>query len=177
MGATFFLRKLSRLKTGPNKPPSQGVLGVHSLRVNRQMREADHSPTPSKEKKNVWSYSSNPHVPSRREQVQLYLYFTTNVENSRSLQRSSCDCCKSRSNYRLDPQPTTLAAGIAPSDSSWPSASKCLLTQDPFSSLTIHFNSTVFCSRSGVTSRTILNSINQSKSGVLLHQLFALSCK
>jgi len=32
MAATFFLHKLSRPKTGSNQPPSQGVLGVHSLR-------------------------------------------------------------------------------------------------------------------------------------------------
>ena len=60
LGATFFLRKLSRPKTGSNHPPSQGVTGVHSPRVNRQMREADHSPTPSNEKNKVWSYSPNP---------------------------------------------------------------------------------------------------------------------
>jgi hypothetical protein len=128
------------------------------------MREPEHSPTPSNEKKNACSYSSNPHVPSRREQVQLFLYFTTNVEHSRSLQRSSGDCCKSRSSHRLVLQTTPLAAGIQPSDRSWPSASKCLLTQDPFSSLTIHFIANGFYtySRSSVTSHTILSSINQS---------------
>lgn len=110
MGATFFLHKMSRPKTGSNKPPSQGVLGVHSLRVNRQMREADHSPTPSNEKKNVWSYSSNPHVPSRREQLQLHLCFTTNEEHGRSLQRSSSDCCKSRSSH-VPPSSTAYPAG------------------------------------------------------------------
>ena len=127
------------------------------------MREADRPPTPSNEKKKVWSSSSNPHVPSRREQAQLYLYFTTNVEHSRSLQRSSGDCCKSHYSYRQVPQPTPLAVAIPPSDRSWPSASKCLLTQDPFSSLTIHFSATGFYSRSSVTSRTIHNqSINQN---------------
>jgi len=65
------------------------------------MREADHSPTPSNEKKNVWSYSSNPYVSSRSEQVQLYFYFTNNVQHSRSLQRSYGDCCKSHSSCRL----------------------------------------------------------------------------
>lgn len=85
MGVTFFLHKLSRPKTESNQPPSQGLPGVHSLRVNRQMHEADHSPISDYEKKNVWSYSFNPHVHSRREKVQLYLHFTKNAKQSRSL--------------------------------------------------------------------------------------------
>jgi len=100
-------------------------------------------------------------VHSRREKEQIYLHFTKNVEQSRSLQRRSGDYCKSHCSYQLVPQPTPLAAVIPPSDRAWPSASKCLLTQDTFSSLTIHFNATGFYSRSSVTSRTILNSFNQ----------------
>jgi hypothetical protein len=42
---------------GPAQPPSQRVPGV-----KRQMLEADHSPTPSANNKNVWSYISIPHV-------------------------------------------------------------------------------------------------------------------
>ena len=106
--------------------------------------------------------------------MRLYLYFTTNEEHGKSLQRSSDGFCKSYSSYRLVTQSTPVAAWIPPSDRSWPSASKCLPTQDPLSSLTIHSNATAFYSRSSVTSRTInqLNqSINQSESGICLHQL------
>jgi len=49
---------MSRPALGPTQPPIQWVLGVLSQGVNRSGREADHSPKPSVEVKNAWSYTS-----------------------------------------------------------------------------------------------------------------------
>jgi len=53
---------MSRLALGPNQPPIQWVPGALSLGVKRLGCEADHSPPPSAEVKNVWSYTSSPPV-------------------------------------------------------------------------------------------------------------------
>jgi len=50
--------------TGPalgfTQPHIQWIAGALSLGVKLQMREADHSPPPSAEVKNEWSYASTP---------------------------------------------------------------------------------------------------------------------
>jgi hypothetical protein len=46
----------------PPQPPIQWVPGALSLGVKRPGREADHSPPPSAEVKNTWSYTSTPPI-------------------------------------------------------------------------------------------------------------------
>jgi hypothetical protein len=45
---------------GPSQPPIQWVLGALSLGIKQLGHEADHSPPPSAEVKNAWSYTSTP---------------------------------------------------------------------------------------------------------------------
>jgi hypothetical protein len=54
----FLFTTASRTALGPTQPPIQWVPGVFSLGVKRLGREADHSPPPSAEVKNAWSYTS-----------------------------------------------------------------------------------------------------------------------
>jgi hypothetical protein len=58
----FFFTIASRTALGPTQPPIQWVPGALSLEVKRPGREADHSPPPSAEIKNVWSYTSSPQI-------------------------------------------------------------------------------------------------------------------
>jgi hypothetical protein len=51
----------SRTALEPTQPPIQWVREALSLGVKRPGREADHSPPPSAEVKNAWSYTSTPH--------------------------------------------------------------------------------------------------------------------
>jgi hypothetical protein len=51
----FLFTTVSRTALGPTTPPTEWVLGALSLGVKRQGCEADHSPQPSAEVKNVWS--------------------------------------------------------------------------------------------------------------------------
>jgi hypothetical protein len=52
----------SRQAPSSTQPPIQLVPGAISLQVKRPGREADHSPPPSAEVKNAWSYTSIPTV-------------------------------------------------------------------------------------------------------------------
>jgi hypothetical protein len=52
---------VSRTAMRPTQPPIKWVSGALSLAVKRPGREADHSPPPIVEVKNVWSYTSIPH--------------------------------------------------------------------------------------------------------------------
>jgi hypothetical protein len=56
----FLVTTVSRPALGPTQPPIQWVPGTLSLGVKRPAREADHSPPPSAEVKNVWSYTPTP---------------------------------------------------------------------------------------------------------------------
>jgi hypothetical protein len=62
----FLFITASRPALGPTEPPIQGVPWALSLGVKRPRREAGHSPPPSAEVKNVWSYASIPNTPSWR---------------------------------------------------------------------------------------------------------------
>jgi hypothetical protein len=57
---TFLFTTASRTALGPTQPPIQWVRGSLSLGVKRPGCEADHSPPPSAEVKNAWSYTSIP---------------------------------------------------------------------------------------------------------------------
>jgi len=56
----FLVTTASRLALRPSQLPTPWVPGALSLRVNRPRREAEHSPPPSTEFKNAWSYTSTP---------------------------------------------------------------------------------------------------------------------
>jgi hypothetical protein len=56
----FLFTTASRPALRPTQPPIQWVPGVLSLGVKRPGREADHSPPPSADIKNAWSYISTP---------------------------------------------------------------------------------------------------------------------
>jgi hypothetical protein len=56
----FLFTIVSRLALGPTQPPIQWVPGALSLGVKRLGYEDDHSPPPSSEVKNAWSYTSTP---------------------------------------------------------------------------------------------------------------------
>jgi hypothetical protein len=58
----------SRLALGP----THCILGDLSLGINQQEPEADQSPPPSSEEKNVWRYTCPPLTPSWLAQRQLY---------------------------------------------------------------------------------------------------------
>jgi hypothetical protein len=58
----FLFTTTSRLALGPTQPPIQWVSGALSLEEKWPGCEADHSPPPSAEVKNVWSYISTPTV-------------------------------------------------------------------------------------------------------------------
>jgi len=58
----FLFTTMSRPALGPTQPLIQWVPGVISLGVKKLGCEADHSPPPSAEVKNVWSYISTPPV-------------------------------------------------------------------------------------------------------------------
>jgi hypothetical protein len=54
----FLFTTASRTSLGPTQPPIQWVPGALSLGVKRPGQEAEHSPLPSAEIKNAWSYTS-----------------------------------------------------------------------------------------------------------------------
>jgi hypothetical protein len=56
----FLFTTVSRTALGSTQPPIQWVAGTLSLGVKRPGREAGHSPPPSAEVKNAWSYISTP---------------------------------------------------------------------------------------------------------------------
>jgi hypothetical protein len=56
----FFLATASREVLGPRQLPIQWVSGALSTEVKRPECEAGHSPPPSAEVKNSWSYTSTP---------------------------------------------------------------------------------------------------------------------
>jgi hypothetical protein len=57
----FLFTTASRPALEPTLTPIQWVSGAFFLGVNRPRREADHSPPPSVEVRNAWSYTSSPH--------------------------------------------------------------------------------------------------------------------
>jgi len=65
----LLLATTSRPVLGTTQPPIQWVQGALSPGVKRSRREADHSPPPSAELKNTWSYTSTP--PTRLHGVVL----------------------------------------------------------------------------------------------------------
>jgi hypothetical protein len=60
----FLFATTSRPVLGPSQPPIQWVPGTLFLGLKQSRHEADHSPPPSAEIKNAWSYTSIPSVPS-----------------------------------------------------------------------------------------------------------------
>jgi hypothetical protein len=56
----FLFTTAARTALRPTQPPIKWVSGALPLGVNRQGREADHSPPSSAEVKNAWSYTSIP---------------------------------------------------------------------------------------------------------------------
>jgi hypothetical protein len=56
----FLFTTASGTALGLTQPPIQWVRGALSLGVKQSGREADHSPSPSAEVKNAWSYNSTP---------------------------------------------------------------------------------------------------------------------
>jgi hypothetical protein len=58
----FLPTTVSRRALGPTQPPIQWVTGALSVGVKWPGHEADHSPPPSAEVKNAWSYTSTPPV-------------------------------------------------------------------------------------------------------------------
>jgi hypothetical protein len=58
----FFFTSASRTALRPIQPPNQQVSGALSLGVKRPWREAGHSPLPSAEVKNEWSYTYTPPI-------------------------------------------------------------------------------------------------------------------
>jgi hypothetical protein len=74
----FLFTSASRPALGPTQPPIRWVTVASSLGVKRPGRKADHSPPPSAEAKNAWSYTSTLSYPfmawcSVKAQGQLYL--------------------------------------------------------------------------------------------------------
>jgi len=57
MKGRLSFRHRVQIGSGPTQPPIQWVVGGLSLRVKGPRREADHSPPPSAEVKNAWSYT------------------------------------------------------------------------------------------------------------------------
>jgi hypothetical protein len=55
----FHFATLSRRALGPTQLPTHWVLGVLSHMLKRPGRESDHSPPPSAEFKNTWTYTSS----------------------------------------------------------------------------------------------------------------------
>jgi len=63
----FLFTTTPRTALGPTQPPIQWIPGALSLRVKRQGREVDHSPTSSAEVKEcVELYLQSPNTPSLR---------------------------------------------------------------------------------------------------------------
>jgi len=58
----FLFTTRSRPAPGPTQPPIQWVPDTISLGVKRPVREAYHSPLPSTEVNNAWSYISDPQI-------------------------------------------------------------------------------------------------------------------
>jgi hypothetical protein len=58
----FRFTTASRTALGPTQPPIQRLPAALSLVVKRPGREADHSPPPSAEVKNAWSYTTTPPI-------------------------------------------------------------------------------------------------------------------
>jgi hypothetical protein len=56
----FLFTTVFRTALRPNQPPIPWVEGAFFPGVKRQGREADHSPPPSAEIKNAWSYTFTP---------------------------------------------------------------------------------------------------------------------
>jgi hypothetical protein len=56
----FLCATSSRPALGPAKTSIQWVPAIVTPEVKRPPREADHSPPPSSEVKNAWSYTSTP---------------------------------------------------------------------------------------------------------------------
>jgi len=75
----FHLILLGLPALGPTQTPIQWVSGARSLWVQRQEREADHSPPSSAEVKNTWRYTLTPSISLHgavliyKAQRQLYL--------------------------------------------------------------------------------------------------------
>jgi hypothetical protein len=64
---TVSILKRAIADLGATEPPTQPMPTARSLGVNRSKPEANHSPAPSSEVKNAWSYTSIPHLSSRRD--------------------------------------------------------------------------------------------------------------
>jgi hypothetical protein len=58
----FLFTTAFRMALGTTQPPIQWVPGALSLGIKQPGHEADHSPPPSAEVKNVWSYTSTPPI-------------------------------------------------------------------------------------------------------------------
>jgi hypothetical protein len=58
----FLFTTASRPALGPTRPSIQWVPGTLSFEIKRPGRKADHSPSPSAEVKNAWSYISTPPI-------------------------------------------------------------------------------------------------------------------
>jgi hypothetical protein len=61
-GLEFFSSPPRPAALGLTQPPIQWVPAALSLGVKRLGREVDHSPPPSAEVKNAWSYTSTPQL-------------------------------------------------------------------------------------------------------------------
>jgi hypothetical protein len=83
----FLFTTVTRPALVPTQPPIQWIPGALSLGVKRPGREADHSPPPSTEVRNAWSYNSTLQYAfteccSVKAQGQLYfLHFTSYFKN------------------------------------------------------------------------------------------------
>jgi hypothetical protein len=61
-GLGILFTTVSRPIMGPTQPPIQWKTGTLSLGEKRPGRETDHSPLPSAEVKNAWSYIPTPPI-------------------------------------------------------------------------------------------------------------------
>jgi hypothetical protein len=58
----FLFATASQPALQPTQPPIQWAPGALSLGIKRPGRDVDHSPPPSDEAKNAWSYTSTPSI-------------------------------------------------------------------------------------------------------------------